>query len=169
MQEREQPETPPFAFTERERLYDQLGHRRFLTLLRDVQTTIHTAELSENSYGEFLFVTISRPNEVARRQLTFYGLGYHQYRERWITDVWSWYEGSELARTQEQHLTREEVEQLIANRQQEVAQYLNKTSQSSRGKLYELLADLTDEDGAIAELDDLDDAAAWLFGDDDGR
>lgn len=165
MPEREQPPAPPFEFSENERLFDQLGHQRFLALLRDQQTTIHTAELSGNSYGEFLFVTISRPKQERRTQLTFFGLGYHEYRERWITDVWSWYEGSELTKVREQRLSREAVEQLIAERQQEIAPYLNQTAQSSRGKLYEFLADLTDEDGAISELEDLGDAADWLFGD----
>ena len=112
-------------------------------------------------------MTISRPKGARRTQLTFYGLGFHQYRERWITDVWSWYEGSELSKVREQRLNREAVEQLIAQRQQEIAPYLNQATQSSRGKLYEFLADLTDEDGAIAELEDLEDAADWLFGEDE--
>lgn len=168
MQEQEQPQpSPPFEFTERERLYDKLGHARFLSLLADERTTIHTAELSENSYGEFLFVTVSRPNTVRRVQMTFYGLGFHDHRERWITDVWPWYEGSELSKIREQRLSREAVEQLIAKRQQEIAPYLNQATQSSRGKLYEFLVDLTDEDGALAELEDLEDAADWLFGEDE--
>jgi len=31
--------------------------------------------------------------------------------------------------------------------------------------LFELLADLTDEDGALAEMEDLDDLNDWLSGD----
>lgn len=165
--ENEPQPTPSFEFTERERLYDKLGHARFLSLLADEHTTIHTAELSENSYGEFLFVTVSRSEAERRIQMTFYGLGFHDHRERWITDVWSWYEGSELSKVREQRLSREAVAQLIAQRQQEITPYLNQSTQSSRGKLYEFLADLTDEDGAISELEDLEDAADWLFGEDE--
>jgi hypothetical protein len=31
--------------------------------------------------------------------------------------------------------------------------------------LFELLADLTDEDGALAKMEDLDDLSDWLSGD----
>jgi len=37
-------------------------------------------------------------------------------------------------------------------------------AQSARGRLFEMLADLTDEDGALAELEDLGDAADFLDG-----
>jgi hypothetical protein len=50
-------------------------------------TTIHAAELSSNSYGEFLLVTVSRPGEEKPTYLTLYGLGYHEYRERWSTET----------------------------------------------------------------------------------
>jgi hypothetical protein len=36
---------------------------------------------------------------------------------------------------------------------------------TDRGRLFELLADLTDVDGAVAEMEDLDIVGAWLFAD----
>ena len=154
----------PFEFTERERLYDRISHARFQALLQDARTTIHAAELSSNSYGEFLFVTISRGSDERREFLTFYGLGYHDYRERWITETWSWYEAMETPKTQAQRLTREEAEELIAQRQAEIRPYLEQNTQSKRGKLFELLADFTDEDSAVAEMDDLGDMLDDLLG-----
>jgi hypothetical protein len=49
--------------------------------------------------------------------MTFYGLGYREYRERWITDVWFRYQSN-----------------------------------------------LTNEHGAVADLEDLDVVEIWLFG-----
>jgi hypothetical protein len=36
---------------------------------------------------------------------------------------------------------------------------------TDRGRLFELLVDLTDEDGAAAEMEDLDIVGVWLFAD----
>ena len=36
---------------------------------------------------------------------------------------------------------------------------------TDRGRLFELLVDLTDEDGAVAEMEDLDIVGVWLFAD----
>jgi hypothetical protein len=38
-------------------------------------------------------------------------------------------------------------------------------TQTNRGKLFEMLADLTDEDGALAELQNLENIADWLVND----
>jgi hypothetical protein len=40
-------------------------------------------------------------------------------------------------------------------------------TQTDRGKLFDMLADLTDEDGALAELEDLEHLADWLVGNPD--
>lgn len=157
----------PFEFTERERLYDRISHARFQALLLDARTTIHAAELSSNSYGEFLFVTLSQGGGEKRQYLTFWGMGYHEYRERWITETWSWYEAMETPKMQAQRLSKQEAEEFIAQRQAEIRPYQGQNTQSKCGKLFELLADLTDEDGALAELEDLGGAADWLIGDGD--
>ena len=74
---KEQAQPPePFAFTDHEKLWDKISNSRFRALLDDTQTMIHKAEVGANSYGEFLFVTVSRPEEGRRHVLTFYGYGY---------------------------------------------------------------------------------------------
>lgn len=65
-----------FGFTERERLFDKVSHARFLEFLDDPKTKVHRIEESTNSYGEYLFVTVSRPGTKKRILVTFYGLGY---------------------------------------------------------------------------------------------
>jgi hypothetical protein len=158
------PENPnPFGFSEHEQLFDRVSHERFLSLLADVQTQIHRAEVSSNTFGEFLFVTTSRSGGDQPVYITFWGMGYHEGRERWITDQWSWYQNSTYPEALQGSLTPEEAHALIEERQAAIAPSIDRHSQSERGKLFEMLADLTDEDGAWAELDDLED---WL-GDND--
>jgi len=155
--------TLPFAFTEQEQLYNHLTTGRFEALLSDPQTRIHQAQLSSNDYGEFLFVTVSREAENERTLLTFYGYGYHDYRERWITETWSWYQSRPHGAEDDDQLTVEEVRTILEERRAAIAPYLANETQTKRGKLYEMIADLTDDDGAITDMEDLSD---WLLGDD---
>ena len=41
--------------------------------------------------------------------------------------------------------------------------YMDQDTQGERGKLFEILADITDEDGALAEMEDLESLDNWLF------
>lgn len=89
--------------------------------------------------------------------LTFFGYGYHEHRERWYSQEWAWYQANPISQTLEQQLTRKEVKDLLAARREEIAPNVDKDTQTARGKLFEMLADLTDDDGAIGEIDDLGD------------
>lgn len=162
--ERPQP-SEPYGFTEREKLYDRISHQRFMSMIADEQTAVHQVKVDTNSFGEFLFVSTSRAGEGKPVFVTFYGVGYHEYRERWIRDEWFWYEMSSPSKEDEQKISNEETLELIRQRQEAIAAYKADEPQSARGKLYELLADLTDEDGAWAEMDDLGDLADLLGGD----
>lgn len=153
--ERPQPTPDAFGLTENEKLFDRISNKRFQNLFQDEGTTVHSIELSANSFGEFLFVTLSRSSEQGREYLTFWGNGYHEYRERWLTEEWFWYKPHLTEELQEIHLTREEADELFAQHQEAIAAYVTEDTQSERGKLFDLLADLTDEDGAWSELNDL--------------
>ena len=155
---KEQPQpAEPFAFTENEKLWERVSHERLKTLLGDEQTTIHNAELTSNMYGEFIFVTVSRPEQEKQQVWTMYGLGYHEHRERWYTEEWAFYRAHPFPETLEKRLGTEDVDELLQTRQEEIAPYAATATQSARGKLFEMLAELTDDDGAIAEMDDMGD------------
>src|SRR3972149_3712362 len=83
-----------FGFTDQERAAYRVTQERFQQILDDQRTTVHSVREDENNYGEFLFVTTSRPAPQGRALVTFYGLGHHWVREQWITDTWSWYEAN---------------------------------------------------------------------------
>ena len=93
-QEAPRPTDYSFSFSEREQLYYRISHERFLALFADEKTTIHRIEVSYNNYGEFLFVTTSREAEHGRQPITFYGLGFHDHRGRWISKEWFWYKAN---------------------------------------------------------------------------
>jgi hypothetical protein len=65
-----------FGLTEQERLYWRVNQERFHEILDDDQTFVHKIQESSNAFGEFLFVTTSRPSGQGRIAMTFYGLGY---------------------------------------------------------------------------------------------
>ncbi|PJF39164.1 MAG: hypothetical protein CUN54_09315 [Phototrophicales bacterium] len=144
-----------FGLIERERLFYRVSHERFVELFEADDVDVHRIELAHNSTGQFLFVTLSRKSDHARQPLTFYGLGYHDYRERWIHREWFWYEANRHSSTTTRIIPKDEARRLLEERIQEVAQHAAEDTQTKRGQLFEILADLTDEDGAIAEMDDL--------------
>ena len=52
-----------YGLTEHERLNWRLSTERFEEILEDERTFVHTIKDSSNNYGEFLFVTTSRPGD----------------------------------------------------------------------------------------------------------
>src|SRR5688572_15831534 len=155
-----------FGLTYHEELFDRVLHQRFIDILSEQTTTIHQISVDNNQFGEFLFVTLSRPSKLQPALVTFWGLGFHEYRERWLTQEWNWYSANHFPKTLEQRLTHEEALQLIQARRDEIAPHLGDTQQSGRGKLFEMLADMFDEDDALAEFEDLGDDLAGLLGGD---
>lgn len=149
------PPEDAYGLTAHEVLYDRISHERFLALIQALETVVHQLQVSANNYGEFLFVTTSRTVGDERYRLTFWGMGYHEFRERWLSQEWFWYQGTANAVWDEQTISKEVVLEQIEARQQTLPSADSQENQSKRGKLFELLADLTDEDGAYSELEDL--------------
>lgn len=149
-----QPIEMQFGLTEQERLWDRISEERFQGLLKDESNRIHSVELAANTYGEFLFVRMGKTGSESKFGLTFWGLGFHEYRERWILDEWFWYR-TNLGHQDEVVSVEDTLKQLL-ERRDEIARYGTSQAQSRRGELFEMLADLTDDDGAWAALDDLD-------------
>lgn len=165
MTERQPKPDTGFVFTERERVLQFLHTTRLLTLLQP-PTVIHKTHLSSNQYGEFLFITASRTTSGGTECLTFYGMGLHDYRDRWYVDEWKWYTGYLTADLRQQHLAMADLQTLLDQRRADIADDVAAHQPSRDGQLFEMLADLTDDDGALAEMQDL--GLLWhsLTGDD---
>ena len=157
-----------FGFTKQERLSWRVNDERFRAIIDDNQTTVHTIRESSNNYGEFLFVTVSRMARQGRICMSFYGAGFHEYRERWLTE-WFWYQTHATPVIRGRVIPKQEAGEILRQRREAISPYIGQDTQSERGKLFEELADLTDDDAAYVELKDLgDDLGAlvnWLNND----
>jgi len=153
-----------YGFTEKKRLYWRINQERFDEIIKDERTFVHDIKDSSNNYGDFLFVTTSRSGDQGRICMTFFGLGFHEYRERWITDEWFWFQTNVYPNLIRQTINKAKTEELIKQRRESILPQVRSDIQTNRGKLFEMLADLTDEDGALAEIQDLGDDWEYLLG-----
>lgn len=80
-----------FGLTEKDQLFWRVNQQRFEKILKDEKTIILDIKPDSNDFGDFLFLTTSRPANQGRICMAFYGLGFHESRERWITQEWFWY------------------------------------------------------------------------------
>jgi hypothetical protein len=151
-----------FGFTEDERLFWRVNDRRFNEILDDEQTIIHNIRETGNTFGDFLFVTASRPGGQERIAMTFYGLGYHEYREKWIKGEWFWYRSGANPETMQDQIEKEKAKEMIKQRLVSIQPHFGDYPQTTRGQVFEILADLTDENGAVAELEDIESLLDWL-------
>jgi len=124
-------------------------------ILTNPNTTTHTIKMSTNTFGEFMFITASRGTGQHRICMTFYGLGYHEYRERWINREWFWYQSQESSVEIQNKIPGEEISQKIDQRLAEISPNISKNTQTDLGRMFEALADMTDDDAALAEMQDL--------------
>ena len=151
-----------YGFTEKECLYWRVSHDRFTAILDDDQTMIHQIQESSNNYGDFLFVTTSRQGRSGRISMTFFGMGFHEFRERWFTNEWYWYQSNFQPNLLQERMSKEEAQELIQQRLEDIRPEITETNQSERGRLFEMLADLTDEDGAWTEMQDMGNLSDYL-------
>ena len=152
-----------FGMNQQEVLYGRINNERLSEILTDNQTIIHTIQESSNNYGEFQFVTTSRPGGQGRVAMTFFGLGYHEHRERWLTNEWFWYQANVYPEIMRNQIDKEDAKEMIQQRLESILPYSQEDTQSEHGKLFEILADLTDDDGALVEVEDLESLDRWLF------
>ena len=80
---------------------------------------------------------------------------FHEYRDRWFTDEWHWYQTYVNSESCKGEISKSDAVKQIEERKDEILPYAEKSIQSEAGYLFETIADLTDDDGAIAEFDDL--------------
>src|SRR5688572_28166803 len=121
-----------FSLSENERLFDRVSDKRFQKLVFDSQTTIHEVKVDTNRFGEFLFVTVSRVKGQSREILTFWGLGLHEHRERWLTEEWRFHETYSISNRLDKQLSHETAKQLIQERRNEIQEDVEEqTPQSS--------------------------------------
>ena len=144
-----------FGITEAEVARWRVTDEKLREILADPNTTTHTIKMSSNTFGEFLFLTASRGTGQQRICMTFYGLGFHEYRERWISKEWFWYQSQENMVEIQRKIPGEEISEKLEQRLAEIAPHFGEDTQTELGRMFETLADITDDDAALAEMQDL--------------
>lgn len=132
-----------------------MSDEKLKEIIASPATTTHAVELSTNAFGEFLFLTASRGRGQQRICMIFYGLGYHEYRERWISEEWFWHQAPSNSVQIQRVIPGEEVTEKLEKRLTEISSHLNEDTQTELGRTFEQLANLTDDDAALAEMQDL--------------
>lgn len=126
--------------------------------------TIRYAKRSFNSYGEYMFVTITSPvpeYEDGNWELRaiFWGLGWHSYRNRTINH-WEFDVSYERVRENETEIDYLEAMDIIGAHHVKFKLTYGNPQPSEReqkeGRLFAFMASLSDEDAAITMSEDMD-------------
>jgi hypothetical protein len=136
-------------FTDDENLFDKITLKRAKEIIQREDVLVHSSEISFNTYGEFLFITFTYEEKI----FVIYGLGEHCERERWVGDF-NINTGQEYDIRDTSPIDKDEVLKQI-NERAKLKKYYT-YEQSFRGELYDILADIGDEDGAASILSDYD-------------
>jgi len=156
-QPRPRPQRPYeiLGLTEAEQRSGRISDAKFQEIIKAQDTIIHEAKKSFNHYGDFLFVTLSRPAKNGRVFATFYGLGFHKFRERWIKDEWFWYQNIGNTGMQNTRIAPDEFEKQLQEHKEKTETVIKPDTQTQRGKLFELFANFADDDAALAYMSEI--------------
>ena len=71
-----------------------------------------------------------------------------------------WYRSNLTPNLRQQELSIEDANELLKNRLDEISPYIKQDTQTNYGRLFEAIADITDDD-ALAEMQDMNEWADW--------
>ena len=138
----------PFQITDHEKLWDKISNERVLEILNQPEVTVISCERSHNNYGEFLFLKLRKGNRI----LSLYGMGEHERRGVVYSDMWCIGDFSLIHKWDEgKSLNKFTVEQQIYG---ELSRRQRTQPESDYNEVYNMVADLTDEDYAQIAMED---------------
>lgn len=147
------------GITESQDLWETIPHTQLLDIIARPDVLLSGYSVGENAYGEFLFFSIHLPNH--REYITVYGLGENWNSEKWLTATWKFYE-SYTSVWELEHYPLETIsaKALLAKIETRIADITKQGAYlphvpSQRATYYSMLAEFSDEDSAIMEIDDL--------------
>ena len=88
--------------------------------------------------------------------MSFYGLGYHKYRERWIKDEWFWEQFPLKQVALQENLSNEDIAEHLGERVAEISPFFDEVRQTDLGRMFDCLADTTDDETVLAEFQTLE-------------
>lgn len=139
------------GLTENESLFDRVSDDQLKEIVRE--NTVVSCKVDSNSYGRFLFVKVKVEKDGKIGLITFYGLGWHEYRDKYFVDVWHHYTDYNIYDDLNlEPINTEKVLEKIEKRRTEIKERAKGHKQSKNGKLFSELADVADDDGAYSML-----------------
>lgn len=157
----------PFGITKNEMLWDEISYEHFIEILGKSNVKAIRCERDANTYGDFRFLTLlGKTDDGNLWHLSVYGMGFHEHRETHviafkINDC----HGFTSHKWEEPGILKTKVKAILA---EEYADYSAREKADDPGpeaELFGMLADLTDDDGAMSEMSDIpSDALRGLMG-----
>ena len=130
-------------------LYYTIPHSKFINILQDSQ--IKRVSIGYNNYGEFMFINFSFKDHYYQA----YSLGLHEYRNKIIKNYWYiWELGCNEEIGKKPNIPYKEVLEKIEKRKKEIEK-IKPIENDMATMLYNIVADLTDEDSALVELENI--------------
>lgn len=145
-----------FGLTEREKLWDKVSHKRFVEILNQDDIEVTGINEDYNDYGEFMFVSLTNFSSIrygAPETIVFYGLGYHENADKYLVDTWEFYDSSSDKNPRK--MNKSSAISKINSRKREIEQEAKDYKQGERGQMFDLLSEMSDDDGATTFMDDL--------------
>lgn len=140
--------------TDKEHLWDKISYDRMKELLNDPKIVVLDYSIDYNSYGEFFFITLKHKDDD-EKYFTFFGLGLHEGRNRWMDEFTFYtmykndYTKYPMPSKAETMISLNDWEgEFKRQRKNYIERYGNKPN-----RLYEEIADMSDDDFAMSQLD----------------
>ena len=157
--------------TEEEASRDYITWERLIELIDREDAVVSSLSRDRNSYGEFTFVKLTfmpvprgeiygpncaRPLDPEWRTIGFYGLGYHEHRDVWYTERWhiSTMSHMRFDEVQVNWLRKEPTIEKLYAELERIEPLAKGHKPDRRGQVFAMLADLTDDDAAISDMED---------------
>jgi len=68
-----------------------VSNQRLLELCQDSHTVIRDIHQGSNEFGDFLFISLNKPDLHPQKAFAFYSQGFHFGKSDWLTDTWWFY------------------------------------------------------------------------------
>jgi len=142
-------------FNEEENLWSSLSYDRIKEILLRPEIRVLSFSLSENSYGRFWFLTIDTKD--SRDKIVFHGLGHHELRNRYILDKFDYYCPCKFPEEKIDVLDKDTIINKLEAEYVKFKRYCqaNPLERDSHDKMFEQLADMSDDDAALSMMEDM--------------
>lgn len=136
---------------ENENLFNKVSYRRLIEILNKDEVNILRFTKSTNSYGSFQFINIQIND--CKEYLTFYGLGLHEYRNRYYIDEFHVYSNYNIEKNVE-ILDKIQVIKDLKKLYRKIRKDTRsiKLNRTTDDVMFDQLADMADDDAVISFL-----------------